>query len=275
MVTGSYLLNAMSEETWFILPSILKSYEKVFNSKYIDKDRFDAIIDKSKDNIADNPLLEIIGNKAVINMEGTLVRKAGFLDAMCGISGMDSLTNLFNQVIDDDEIEHVILNWDSPGGSAVGTPEFAEIVYAARDKKRITSCISGCMCSAAYFIGSAAHEIYATSQINDVGSIGVVMMHVDQSQADAESGLKYTYIHAGKHKVDGNPHEALSPEVLAGLQDKLNYTYGIFIDSVAKYRGVTTDMISEYAEGKVFKAGQVVGTPLLDGIATLNEILRS
>jgi signal peptide peptidase SppA len=245
----------------------------VFNGKFINKQHFDAVIS----NVADNPqsLVTKVGSKAILNMEGTLVHKAGFLDAMCGIVGMDTLGNEFNKLVADMSIDHIILNWNSPGGSAIGTPELAELVYSARDKKRITSYIFGSMCSAAFFIGSAAHEIYSSSSLNSVGSIGVVTMHIDQSVADHAEGLSYTYIYAGKHKIEGNPHEKLSPEALANIQNKLDYSYGIFLDSVAKCRGVTSEEMSKYAEGQVFNAGQVVGTPLLDGITTLDEILRS
>lgn len=273
MATGSFLLNSLSEETWYILPSVLKTYEKVFNDKFISKTHFEAIAEL--DNIADNPLVQKIGSKAIINMGGTLVRKAGFLDAMCGINGMDVLSQAFVSAMQDTDVDHVILNWDSPGGSAMGTPEFANLVYSLRGTKRITSFVSGSMCSAAYFIGAAADEIYASSQINQIGSIGVVTMHIDQSQMDKEEGIKYTYIYAGKHKIDGNPHEPLAPEALSRIQESLNYAYGIFLDSVSQFRGADKEEISKYAEGQVFNAGQLMGTPMIDGIATFDEILRS
>jgi signal peptide peptidase SppA len=234
----------------------------------MDKVKFDAIPDN---NIAGNPL-EIIGSKAVISMSGTLVRKAGYLDAMCGMAGMDMLGKLMQSAFANDAVDHVILNWDSPGGSAIGTPELADIVFSARDSKRITSFVSGKMCSAAYYIGSAAHEIYSSSAINSIGSIGVVMQHIDQSAADSSEGLKYTYIYAGKHKVDGNPHESLSPEAHGRMQKSADYLYGIFLDSVSKFRGAD---LSSFAEGQVFNAGQLIGTSMIDGIATLDEILRS
>lgn len=274
MVTGSYLLTALCEETWFVLPSVLKTYERVFNGKFIDKQHFESVVN----NVAGNPQEKIVtklGSKAILSVEGTLVRKAGYLDAMCGINGMDSLSNEFSKLVSDQSIDHIILNWDSPGGTVTGTPEFAEVIYNSRNAKRITSFISGSMCSAAFFIGSAAHEIYSSSKFNSVGSIGVVTMHVDQSASDDAQGLNYTYIYAGKHKIEGNPHEKLSPEALANIQNKLDYTYGIFLDSVSNYRGAKTEDMNKFAEGQVFNAGQVVGTPLLDGIVTLNEILRS
>jgi signal peptide peptidase SppA len=271
MVIGSHLLNSLSEDAWFVLPSTLKAYENILNSKFVDKFKFESIPSEAGNNIASNPL-KIENGKAVLSMSGTLVRKAGYLDAMCGMTGMDTLSKLFTHAMNDDSVEHMVLEWDSPGGSAIGTPEFAEIVYSMRDRKRITSLVSGQMCSAAYYIGSAAHEIYSSSAINSVGSIGVVMQHIDQSGADSAEGLKYTYIYAGKHKVDGNPHESLSPEAHGRMQKSADYLYGIFLDSVSKFRGAD---VSAYAEGQVFNAGQLIGTPMIDGIATLDEILRS
>jgi signal peptide peptidase SppA len=275
MAIGSYLLNNLCSETWFIKPETLKMYEQVFNSKYIDNEKMQTIIGEYDKQEQKNSLLDVHGSKAILNIEGTLLRKAGFLDALCGVIGMNELQLAAYEALTDNSIDHLILNFDTPGGSALGTPEFAEMIYSMRSSKRITSLVSGQMCSAGIFIGAAAHEIYSTSPINDIGSIGVVAMHVDQSKADAEEGLKYTYIYSGKHKIDGNPHEALTPQALADIQNKLDYSYGVFLDSVAKYRGITSDELSKFAEGQVFKAGQLMNSPLLDGMSTLDEILRS
>ena len=51
--------------------------------------------------------------------------------------------------------------------------------------------------------------IYVT-HTGEVGSIGVVAAHVDESGADAQAGLAWSFVFAGQQKVDGNAHEPLS-----------------------------------------------------------------
>ena len=71
--------------------------------------------------------------------------------------------------------------------------------------------------SAAYAITAAADRIWLT-RTAEVGSIGVVAVHVDESVADAKAGFNYTFLHAGAHKVDGHPHAPLPAPVAADIQ---------------------------------------------------------
>jgi ClpP class serine protease len=129
------------------------------------------------------------------------------------------------------------------------------------------------MCSAAYFVGSACDEIYSESMINDVGSIGVVALHMSQQGLDNAMGLKYTYLTAGKYKAMGNQHEDLNDESKAELMRSINYSYKIFTESVQKYRPQLN--ISEVAEGRVFKTGEAVDNKLIDGLCSLADILNN
>ena len=64
--------------------------------------------------------------------------------------------------------------------------------------------------SAAYAIASAADRLYVT-RTGEVGSIGVVAVHVDESGADAQAGSRLdASCSRAQQKVDGNAHEPLS-----------------------------------------------------------------
>ncbi len=53
--------------------------------------------------------------------------------------------------------------------------------------------------SAAYAIASAADRLYVT-RTGEVGSIGVVAVHVDESGADAKAGLSWSFVFAGEQQ---------------------------------------------------------------------------
>ena len=78
--------------------------------------------------------------------------------------------------------------------------------------------------SAAYAIASAADRLYVT-RTGEVGSIGVVAVHVDESGADAKAGLAWTFVFAGERKVDGNAHEPLSERASATIQADVDRLY--------------------------------------------------
>jgi hypothetical protein len=79
--------------------------------------------------------------------------------------------------------------------------------------------------SAAYAIASAADRLTVT-QTAEVGSIGVVAMRVDESGADEQAGLAWTYVFAGDRKIDGNEHEPFSDRARAAMQADVDRLQG-------------------------------------------------
>ena len=93
------------------------------------------------------------------------------------------------------------------------------------------------MASAAYWIGSAADEIYISGDTVNIGSIGVIATHVDYSQMDQKMGVKVTEVVAGKYKNMGSPNMALSKEAEMMMQGQVDHIYSVFVEEVAANRG--------------------------------------
>ena len=70
---------------------------------------------------------------------------------------------------------------------AVGCKELADYIYQSRDTKPITAIVNYSAYSAAYFIASACSKIIV-SQTSGVGSIGVIMEHLDTSKMEEKWG---------------------------------------------------------------------------------------
>jgi ClpP class serine protease len=133
--------------------------------------------------------------------------------------------------------------------------------------------VSDLAASAAYLLASAATSITVT-ETGQVGSIGVVLRHLDVSEALSKQGVKVTHIHAGAHKVDGNPYEPLPDSVRAQLQQDVNHYYDLFVNAVATYRGI--DPITVRAtEAKMFVAERALELGLIDQIAQPPDFLSS
>ena len=81
----------------------------------------------------------------------------------------------------------------------------------------------------------------ASAQVT--GSIGVVAIHVDESAADTMAGRKYTLIHAGAKKVDGNAHEPLAPEAHADIQADVDALHEAFVALVARNRDLAPEVV--------------------------------
>jgi len=188
---------------------------------------------------------------AVIPIEGTLVHKAHGMDAA---SGMRSYVDIQNEVEDaatDPAVKGILLDVDSLGGEVAGVFELADTIYAARSAKPVFAVANANAFSGAYLLASGAQRVYA-GQSSGMGSIGVIVTHLDTSANDEQRGYKYTIIHAGARKADFNPHTPLTEEARTAIETELNRTYGMLVKAVARNRGMSESAIRDTEAGRYF-----------------------
>ena len=159
---------------------------------------------------------DLVGPVAVIQVEGTLVQKLGTLRPYSGMTGYDGIRQNFLEALSDPAVEAIVLDIDSPGGEVAGCFDLVDTIYAARGEKPIWSVLSESAYSAGYAIASAADRI-VVPRTGGTGSIGVISMHVDWSQALTEAGVKVTFITYGERKADGHPEIPLSTRFQADI----------------------------------------------------------
>jgi signal peptide peptidase SppA len=152
-----------------------------------------------------------------------------------------------------------------------GAFDLADKIKTVNEQKPVYALAADTMCSACYLLAANASKIIAT-QTSTIGSIGVVMKHVDLSGLDEKTGIKATYIYAGDHKVDGNPHEPLSEDVKARAQAGVDRIYNMFVDVVSQGRLMERqDVIDTKAE--TFIGSQAVKEGLADDVMSGEELL--
>ncbi|MFW5909198.1 MAG: S49 family peptidase [Thiohalospira sp.] len=207
----------------------------------------------------------------VVDVHGTMVKRSGMIGAMSGLMGYEQAEAAIDQALNDQDVETLVLNIDSPGGEAAGVDALAERIYQARGQKRIVAVANDQAASAAYWIASAADEI-AVPRTAEVGSIGVVMVHADMSGAAEEAGVEITHIYAGARKVDGTPWQPLSEEAQSRFQSDVDYLYGVFTETVARNRGMAVADVRA-TEALTYFGPQAVEAGLADRVETLSEVI--
>jgi len=127
--------------------------------------------------------------------------------------------------------------------------------------------------SAGYAIASGAKTITST-ETGVSGSIGVVVQHMDMSRAADRAGVSVSYIHAGKHKVDGHQFAPLSQDVRAQLQAEVDKFYDLFVDTVAAGRGRRLSAKAARAtEARTFIGQSAVEAGLADAVGSFDALL--
>ncbi len=174
----------------------------------------------------------------------------------------------------DASISTIMIDFDSPGGVVTGTPEAANALFQARSRKRVIALVNPLAASAAYWIAAQASEL-AVVPSGDVGSIGVYMLHVDQSKMLSDIGIKPTFVFAGDHKVEGNSFEPLGDEARAHLQAEVDATYADFLAAVARGRGKSVAVVREkFGKGRTVSAEDAVSVGMADRIVTPDMVLN-
>ncbi|MBE7542255.1 MAG: S49 family peptidase [Solibacteraceae bacterium] len=179
---------------------------------------------------------------AVIEVSGSLVNRASGMDAQSGLTSYEQLSTEVIEAATDPAVRGILLRVDSYGGEADGAFDLAALIEEAGKLKPVWASADSLALSAGYLIASAASQVWLT-QTAQVGSVGVIAMHLDQSQWDQAQGIKYTTVFAGDRKNDFNPHEPLSDDAHEVLRTDVDLLYARFVEAVARQRGVSAQAV--------------------------------
>jgi signal peptide peptidase SppA len=185
---------------------------------------------------------DVVEGVAVIQVCGTLVQKNGYLRPYSGMTGYDGIRQNLLTALYDPAVKAIALDIDSPGGEVAGCFDLADEIFRARGEKPIWGILNEIAYSAAYAIASACDRI-TVPRTGGTGSIGVVCCHVDWSKALAGAGIAVTFIQYGARKTDGAAEKPLSDEALLRFQADIDELGELFIDTVARNRGIAASTI--------------------------------
>jgi signal peptide peptidase SppA len=210
------------------------------------------------------------GGVAVLKLEGVMAPKANLMMRISGGLSTQMFNTQVESAIADPRVRALVLAVDSGGGSTIGTPELAQTVRELSAVKPIVTVTDGTMASAAYWVGSAGNAVFGSGPTVLVGSIGVVATH-NYTPGTSQT----TEITAGRYKRMGTSAKPLDDEGRAYMQQMVDHIYSVFIDAVADNRGVSADdVLTHMADGRVFVGQQAVDAGLLDGFATVDQIVQ-
>ncbi|HET56897.1 MAG TPA: S49 family peptidase [Deltaproteobacteria bacterium] len=208
---------------------------------------------------------------AVIPVYDTLVYRSYGMNAWSGLTSYERIRERFNEALNDSSVTAIVFDIDSPGGEVAGVFDLADDIYHARGAKAIYAVANEMSYSAAYAIASAADEIFIP-RTGGLGSIGVIAVHVDRSGYNAAAGLKYTPIFSGARKNDFSQHDALSDEAYAVMKSEIADVYDLFVETVARNRGMTATAVRE-TEAGIFQGKRAAEIGLADHVMAWSEAI--
>lgn len=184
-------------------------------------------------------------------------------------TGYTYIEKAMERGLEDQNVSGIALVFDSRGGEVSGCFELTDRIYEARGEKQIRAFASDSCYSAAYCLASAADSISVTRS-GGVGSIGVMAAHIEFSEMMEKAGVKVTLIYAGKHKVDGNQYQALSPAALERYQASIDKSYTVFTSTVARNRGMDVEDVRA-TEAQCYDSDESLEVGLADRVGALED----
>ena len=261
---------------WAIQPEKLNEIIEIY-SRHLRGDKIDIKGIEAKAGIAfDNQSdgYEIVDGVAVVPVHGVIAKRMNLFQQISGGVSTELLGKDIQHALNNEDVNSIILDIDSPGGTVDGTEDVAELIYQSRDIKKIVTLANGVMASGGMWIGSAASEIYIANNTTAVGSIGVVTTHVDYSEQLERAGVKVTEIFAGRFKRINSEYKPLTQEGEAVIQDLVDYLYSVFVNTIARNRGADIASVLDYmADGRLFIGKQSVDAELVDGVLSMDALI--
>lgn len=217
--------------------------------------------------------LAVSNGVAVIKVHGILTSRRGSINSACEeIVSYEKLQQQFDAALEAESVKEIVFDMNSGGGAAVGCYEFAEHIFNSRGIKKTSAIVNFHCYSACYFIAAACDEIYV-SETGGVGSIGVRMEHMEISKLAEKEGYTFTTFSRGDRKADLSPYHELTPEARASVEEKMDVAYDLFVNSVAKYRGMSVKKV--VATQADFFTGQLaIDTKLADYLMSPQEAIN-
>ena len=209
---------------------------------------------------------------AIIPVHGTLVHRTRGIEALSGLMSYEQIQGMLKVALSDPGVRGIVLDISSPGGDVDGAFELADWIHALRGRAQPVWAVgTGKAASAAYVIGRAADR-FLVGPGTLTGSIGVLWIHIDQSKAEEEAGLVVTELFHGAFKADGSRHHALGDAERARIEALLGRVYGLFVDRVAAWGGLSADAVRA-TEAAVYLGADAVAAGLADGVMRMDEAI--
>jgi len=190
----------------------------------------------------------------------------------------DNIVKGLRDAFKDSKTKAVVLRINSPGGSPVQAGYVYDEIRRLRAEHpgiKLYAVIADLGASGAYYIASAADEIYA-DKASLVGSIGVTAASFGFVDLMNRVGVERRAYTSGEHKAFLDPFSPQKPEETQFWQGVLDTTHNQFIAMVKQGRGerLKDKDHPELFSGLVWSGEQAKALGLIDGLGSASYVAR-
>ena len=180
--------------------------------------------------------------------------------------------NIFDKIAKNDKYSGVVLDIDSPGGSATVSHNIYEYIRSISKKKPVVSYIRGLGASGGYYLACGSSKIVA-SRAAMVGSIGVIMVRPIYQQLMEKVGVEVSVFKSGAYKDMGGFWRKPTETETTKIDNLISDCYDLFVSVVSLGRNLPLQTVKEVATGEVYSANMAYNYKLIDRIGTMDDAI--
>jgi protease IV len=184
----------------------------------------------------------------------------------------ETLRDQLRQATEDESVEAVILEIESPGGGVVPTDQMYRSIqdFKEETQKPVVVSMGSTAASGGYYIATAADSIVA-NESTLTGSLGVIFEYLNLAEAAEEYGIEQEVIKSGPYKDIGSSTREPSEEELEILQAYVDESYDQFVRVIVEGRDLPEGEVREIADGRVYSGLQAEALDLVDELGGLDR----
>jgi len=206
------------------------------------------------------------GNTGFINIEGVLVdRKPDIYDAYFDVKvcSYKTINESISKIIDKG-IKEVEIYFDTPGGMVTGVEECREYMEILSEYCNVTPIIKSLCCSGGVWIASGLNKKpIAMNRLSHIGSIGVVVTILDDSEFWSNWGIKEITLTNDKSSDKIPDINTINGQKI--IIEELNAIYKVFSENVSKGFDIDIKKIDDLC-GKSLYADDALNYGLIKSI---------
>lgn len=215
------------------------------------------------------PVVAVLPLKGNIHHD-TIGKGEGKTDGISYYSIKEALKELKKE----SSVKAVILEVDSPGGSAFVSELLYQEILKLQKKKPVYAYVQNISASGGYYLSCGASKIYA-SPYGIVGSIGSISIRFDLKNFYSKLGITKDRVGFYKYRDLLSEYGPIHPESKKLMEQEIKESEGLFYKRVSDSRKIPiSDLDKRFGQGKVFTSSQFLKEKMVDSITDFLSLLE-
>lgn len=191
-----------------------------------------------------------------------------------GINNYKRLLKVLDNAAEDDSVDGIIINVNSPGGGVVESATIHDKVVEIQEEydKPVYVTMGNTAASGGYYVAAPAEKIVA-HPATLTGSIGVIMESINFTDLADEYGIDFNTIKSGEHKDIMSASRKMTDEERDILQSMIDEMYDEFVQVIVDGRGMSESDVRRLGDGRVYTGKQAKDNGLVDELGSLEDTI--